>query len=752
MAENPSPALNPVLKLSLEPIPDNIEARGKSEDTTKKERFERQQNKLEWDIRGIEEGINGEIIHGGDRLLLHIRMFSDSLAPTHKPHDVLPPTLDCRFVAPMFDGYLVEVCSTKLSDLADLIAQARRWPIRSDISRVQGIATFGAQNVLGNNSVEGLWDRAIEGSGGRLFTTWLRPYIDDLAREDVLVEFERLESGGTILSLAGPSARPLETGTDLVRSPDLSTGSVARALRSYRRTNGVGRATVAVSDLNALRQLVASGSVFRLDAAKPLRLEASDVGASDISDVNLPDRPVVAVVDGGFDDPSYQHVEAWSEPSIVADSIADRAHGNAVSSLVANAQGLNPNHELPGYGCKFGTVQAVPKQGTNAVLLEDDLIDALTHMSIRHRDVKVWNLSFNYEEADETEFVSSLGHDISSLARLNGCLPVISVGNVKEGRRSLLPPADCEAALTVGGRETTKKGRVGNHCPNCCEGPGPQGMLKPEVSGHSTLKVANGQTMVGSSFPTALYSSLAAHGFEKLRGATPDLVKALLINRANERTHQRGVGWGTPSTDIAPWECPPGVVTLLWTGELQSKFNYHWDNIPIPDGMLVDGKIKGGGALTAVLQPLVSPFGMANYFSSRIEVALQHRVWKRTPDGMVESWNNLLGNMKESTLKEADARSELAKWNPVRHHKKEIQGITTSGTDLRVRARVYTRDLYQPTLPPADNVPPQKVALVLSLTSPEKTSSAYDSVIRQLGAYVESAVVQQDISVEGDGR
>ena len=94
----------------------------------------------------------------------------------------------------------------------------------------------------------------------------------------------------------------------------------------------------------------------------------------------------------------------------------------------------------------------------------------------------------------------------------------------------------------------------------------------------------------------------------------------------------------------------------------------------------------------------------------------------------------------------------MAKWNPVRHHKKEIQGITTSGTDLRVRARVYTRDLYQPTLPPADNVPPQKVALVLSLTSPEKTSSAYDSVIRQLGAYVESAVVQQDISVEGDGR
>ena len=89
--------------------------------------------------------------------------------------------------------------------------------------------------------------------------------------------------------------------------------------------------------------------------------------------------------------------------------------------------------------------------------------------------------------------------------------------------------------------------------------------------------------------------------------------------------------------------------------------------------MLFESKIIGEGAFTAVLQPLVSPFGMANYFSSRIEVALQHRTWKRTEYGVVEKWSNLLGTMRESTIAETEARAELAKWNPVRHHKREMK-------------------------------------------------------------------------------
>lgn len=748
MADTPAPALNPALRLRAEPVPEGIDGRGKGQDTTKTERLAQQQIALEWEVRNIGSTLSGEMLHAGSRMLVHVQMFADSLAPTHRPSDILPRSLDCSFVAPMFDGYLVEIDANRIKGIADAIARPSSWAVRSDISRVKSIRPYRSEDVLRNHTIEGLWDRAIDGLHGRFFIVWLRPYADDQAREDVLREFESLAMDGTVLTIETANAETDITETAVARRAGPSSGSVARSLRNYRRTKGVGRAIIEVPSKESLRRLVTSGTVFRIDPAKPLLLVPSLQPNPSSTPNALPSEPVVAVVDGGFDDPNYASAEAWCENPLIPDAIADRFHGNAISSLVANARQLNPGYDLPDFSCRFGTVQAVPRRGANAVILEDDLLDALAHMALRHREVRVWNLSFNYEQSDESEFVSSLGHELATLARSCGCLPVISIGNASGSNTGLLPPADCEAALTIGGRETTRHGKVGNHCPKCCVGPGPQGMLKPEISGHSSLTVAGGQKVIGSSFPTAIYSSLSAHAFEQLRGATPDLVKALLINRADSASHQKGTGWGTPQIDVAPWECPPGTVTLLWTGQLQPGFEYHWDNIPIPDGMLVAGKVVGAGALTAVLHPLVSPYGMANYFSSRIEVTLQHKTLQKTENGYEDKWDNLLGTMKESTLKEAEARAELAKWNPIRHHEREIRGVGTTGTDFRVRARLFTRDLYQATLPNAGQVPPQNVAIVLTLKSPDKTSAAYDSVVRQLGAFVESAVLEQDITIE----
>ncbi|SHF84818.1 Subtilase family protein [Loktanella atrilutea] len=748
MADSTSPALNPALRLRAEPVPEGIEGRGKGQETTKIERLSQQQKMLEREVRSIADTLATETLHADRRLLVHVHMFDDSLAPTHRPKDILPRSLDCSFVAPMLDGYLVEIDITHLKKIADLIYQATNWAVRSDISRVKSIQPYRSEAILRGHSIDRLWDRAVEGARGRFFIVWLRPYADDLARENVLKDFERLTTDGTIMTIEANNAASEAPESSLARRASSASGSVARLLRNYRRTEGVGRAIVEVPSKENLKILVASGAVFRIDPAKPLILAPSLKPEPSDAPFDLPLQPVVAVVDGGFDNPNYATAEAWREAPLIPDAIADRFHGNAVSSLVANAKGINPTYDLPEFSCRFGTIQAVPRRGTNAVILEDDLLDAMTRMASRHRDVRVWNLSFNYEQSDETEFVSSLGHQIASLARNFECLPVISAGNAAKGNNTLLPPADCEAALTIGGRETTKHGTVGNHCLKCCVGPGPQGMLKPELSGHSSLTVAGGQTVIGTSFPTAVYSALSAHAFEQLRGATPDLVKALLINRADAPSHHRGKGWGTPGIDVAPWECPPGTVTLLWTGQLQPGFEYHWDDIPIPDGMVNSEKIKGSGALTAVLHPLVSPYGMANYFSSRIEVSLQHKVWGKTETGYGEKWSNLLGTMKESTLKESEARTELSKWNPIRHHEREMRSVTTIGSKFRVRARLYTRDLYQATLPGTGKVPPQNVAIVLTLRSSEKTSAAYDSVVRQLGAFVESAVIEQDITVE----
>jgi hypothetical protein len=205
-------------------------------------------------------------------------------------------------------------------------------------------------------------------------------------------------------------------------------------------------------------------------------------------------------------------------------------------------------------------------------------------------------------------------------------------------------------------------------------------------------------------------------------------------------SHDPKLGWGTPYDGTPPWECAPGTVTMTWQAALEPGFEYHWNDIPVPGEMMQAGRLLGGAALTAVLEPLVSPFAGPNYFSTRVEVALQHK-------DAHGRWKNLLGTMKESTLAEQEARNELKKWHPIRHHKKDSFRKEASGGVLRLRARLYTRDLYQPGLPARSSMKPQRVAFVLTLKSPEGDSSIYDSIVRGLGNFVESAVFEQEVTV-----
>lgn len=185
-------------------------------------------------------------------------------------------------------------------------------------------------------------------------------------------------------------------------------------------------------------------------------------------------------------------------------------------------------------------------------------------------------------------------------------------------------------------------------------------------------------------------------------------------------------------------------MTLAWTASLAAGFWHYWDDIPIPPEFVKDGKLRGRVALTAILNPLVSELGMANYFATRVQVALQY--WK--PDGKVE---NLAGSMREDQAAELEARASLAKWNPIRHHVNYVaRGRAFSGNTLRVCARIFPRDLYQFGYVRNEDVPPSEVAFVLTLSAPEDAidrASIYNSLVAGLGNYVESAVNDIDIDV-----
>jgi hypothetical protein len=104
-----------------------------------------------------------------------------------------------------------------------------------------------------------------------------------------------------------------------------------------------------------------------------------------------------------------------------------------------------------------------------------------------------------------------------------------------------------------------------------------------------------------------------------------------------------------------------------------------------------------------------------------------------------------------STLPEQDARYELLKWQPVRRSTKDFTkrgGLNFDGQYLQLYARVFTRDLYQFNLQHHSQLGPHGVAFVLTLSSGTHDGSIYNSMVQELGSFVESAVVDIEVPNE----
>ena len=741
------PLLNPVLSLRKEPVPETVTGGGKGADAIVVERLDRQRRALASSIERLAVEASAHAPHAG-RIHLVARMFSDSLAPTWTPRGLFDPRFDCRLVAPARGGYLAEIPVNQLPQFARFIRRTDTIEAKVAISRVKELRPFDAEELLRGQSLNAVWDHAAEVDGGRAFILWLAPFQDNRARASVIQTLTQLESTQVLLptfpGLALPG--PRERRGDVVPIVSRDQTGLARAIRRYRN-DGVARTFVAVPTKRALSALAASGTSFRIDPVRRIEVTAPGTGAE--PEIPIPSaaaQPVVAVVDGGLTARSYLPMEAWRAPPLVVDRVADHLHGNRVTSLVVHAYAWNNRLPLPDFVCRVATVQAVARLGSNHATNPEQLIDYLRQMIRAYPEARVWNMSFNQvEPEDDLDVVSYLGHAIAELARETGILPVISIGNRSSGNPTqLCPPADCEAALTVSGRTYDEDGAPAGPCPVSLHGPGPDGMLKPDVSWYSRLRMLGGGSHTGSSYAVPLVSSLSAHTLANLKDPSADLVRALLINMADGDRHDAALGWGTPWDGHLPWTCSPGSVTLAWKAKLKPGYAYYWDDLPIPPELIRGGKLVGSGKLTAILHPVVSGTGGPNYFATRLQVALQYQ----QPSG---SWGNLLGTMKEEKTAELDARADLAKWHPVRRLMRDFSkrgGIGFRGTALRLHARVFARDLFQFGLASHHDLGEQEVAFVLTLSDGTDSSNLYNSMAQRLTNFVESAVVGQEIEVE----
>ena len=756
MADIPRrPLLNPVLRFIKGPRPEGVPGGGKNAESIVAGRLPNQRLILSEQFLTLSEQVEQRPCFD-DRVVLYATMFDDSLAPSYTPFDLFQTTRNTRLITPYRSGYLVEIAANQLSRYVDIVQSIGSVRVQVDISRVKSVKFFENEDAAGLTDLDEIWKTAPDTKLGRAFVVWLMPLRGREAAEELIRRFAALRDD----TIVPPP--PLLAGIDVAIDADMpavmrrslraagaSRDRINLAMRTYR-LHRRARTTVLVPSRAALGRLVSSGTVFRIEPVQPI--SSTSPGEGREPDRPLPEDmmtlPIVGVVDGGLTAASYRHAEAWRAPSLVPDGAADTQHGNRVTSLVVQGHDWNHNLNLPALYCQIGTVQAVAKRGSHFFFDPQDFVAYLDGVMAANPETLVWNFSLNQPYSCHLEAVSALGHDIALLARKHNVLPIISVGN-KPGIR-LQPPGDCEAAITVGGRIHDNSGNPAGMCPVSLCGPGPSSMLKPDLSHFSHVRALGGKQIRGSSFATSLISPLAAHTMERLRDVSPDLVKALLLHNSDGVNFDPALGFGTPTATSMPWECRPGFVTLQWRASLRPSTAYYWE-LPIPGSLKRTGRLKGTGVLTAILNPhpMVTEFAGPNYFSVRLATALQYQRGKTNKNAT--KFHNLLGSLDTGKITEQEARTFDHKWSPVRHHRRDFQSISFEGDVLRIYARIYARDLYLYDYTGTGEVPEMETVLVLSLGTGDEDDDIYNELRDQLGAFVETAVIDADIDVNNEG-
>lgn len=120
-----------------------------------------------------------------------------------------------------------------------------------------------------------------------------------------------------------------------------------------------------VPSRTALARIAASGASFRIDPVRRIEVTAPGIAAEPTPPVPNP-AAQPTVVDGELTARSYLPLAVWRAPPLVRDGQADTHHGNRVTPLVVHAHAWNNNLPLPALDCRVATVQAIPRQGSNA--------------------------------------------------------------------------------------------------------------------------------------------------------------------------------------------------------------------------------------------------------------------------------------------------------------------------------------------------------------------------------------------------
>lgn len=525
----------------------------------------------------------------------------------------------------------------------------------------------------------------------------------------------------------------------------------SNVVRLYRITGNTKQLLQDIHQFTYIQSAMSSQCI----TVKPMTESSlsSQPAIMDVPEIDV-EYPVVAVVDSAVSkicSPLSPWVVGSSE--YVPESYKNANHGTFVSGLICSEFKLN------GEDPRFPKCQA--KVYSVEVLGDDigdmyDIINAMYEVARQNRYIKVWNLSLGASAPVSMTEISTMALMLDEFQDRHDCLCVVAAGNYEQSLREWPPvdilndgissPGDSVRSLTVGSlahvdglvksgepSHFSRKGPVSNYVqkPEVVHYGGNIMMVgaQPITLGVNSVSV-DGQARndIGTSFSTPLVSAVAANLFQKIGdGATPSLVKALIIHSANldhkiDSIHKPYYGWGVPQHSTNILEVADYESTMVFEGQAQKSFEVEKLPFPIPDCLRTeDNKVRAEFFITLVYQPELDPNKAFEYCQMDLQVGF----------GEINSEGKFISRVplqKGEHKFETDLVKSGDKWSPV----KVYQARFPRGVDIenwRLRVKVLDRDGYE-----AEGVL-VPFSIVLTVRDIDKQQPVYNEMFKLMNDY-----------------
>lgn len=485
--------------------------------------------------------------------------------------------------------------------------------------------------------------------------------------------------------------------------------------------------------------------------------------------------------------------------SVYPKSVITPTHGTFVAGVALYGDACE-NKEWVGHrGIKLFDATVFPdtkKEG----LEEDDLIANIREaIAQNHEQVKIWNLSISITRPVVDSKFSDLAIALDDLQGKFNVLICKSAGNCSnflsgKSKGRIHEGADSVRSLVVGSIAHKKSpddfSEIDNPSPFSRMGPGPEYIIKPEVShygGNAGVDV-NGELTttgvksfdmngnlsrnVGTSFSTPRIAALATGLYQELdEKFDPLLLKSLIVHSASyseklkipeaERTKQIGFGIPKNVTDIlynAPYEA-----TLILRDTLSKGEKIDIMDFPMPKSLIKNGYYTGQIIATLVYDPILDPSQGIEYCQSNIDMKFGSYDAKKERDISKRHILNPVGRdgaqniFRESLYSKRlmrDSNGEFAlrerlliqygdKYYPVKKYAVDLSELSEASKQHFATPDklwyLYLQGLYRDHTEQRAIlerfVPSQEFCLIITIRDPDRQANVYDEVTQGLDAY-----------------